>query len=216
MVHESIFGYRHAVAAKEFSLSTGNKQTHALSVIALVDEMDIGSKHTGTWFTELAAPYGILTGAGYEVVLASANGGAAPGDWSSHESAAHPQDSQRVMAGEVAQHAAIAAINWRSVNHAPLRRGHFSRWPWRKAPEQHQWGSCSKGIHVVHTRLVGLTWSDKTRLRFGSTQEQRSMPPIGLAAVYWQRFYPPQSTWTQELDLRAQGCSYSTRKGHLS
>ena len=44
------------------------------------DDMGISGKQTGTWFTELAAPYYILTDAGYEVVLASPEGGEAPID----------------------------------------------------------------------------------------------------------------------------------------
>ena len=44
------------------------------------DDMGISGKQTGTWFTELAAPYYILTDAGYEVVFASPDGGEAPID----------------------------------------------------------------------------------------------------------------------------------------
>ncbi|WP_395826577.1 SDR family NAD(P)-dependent oxidoreductase [Collimonas sp.] len=66
----------------------------------------------------------------------------------------------------------------------------------------------SEGIHVVHTILDGLIWSDKTQQRFSSAQQRRSMIPTDLAEVYWQLFHQPQSTWTQELDLRPQGGSY--------
>ena len=62
-------------------MSTGNKQKRVLLVMSSVDEMGTSGKHTGTWFTELAAPYYILTEAGYEVVLASPKGGEAPIDW---------------------------------------------------------------------------------------------------------------------------------------
>ena len=44
------------------------------------DDMGLSGKQTGTWFTELAAPYYILTDAGYEVVFASPDGGEAPID----------------------------------------------------------------------------------------------------------------------------------------
>ena len=57
-----------------------NKQKRVLLVMSSYDDMGISGKQTGTWFTELAAPYYILTDAGYEVVLASPNGGEAPID----------------------------------------------------------------------------------------------------------------------------------------
>ncbi len=61
-------------------MSTGNKQKRVLLVMSSYDDMGISGKQTGTWFTELAAPYYILTEAGYEVVLASPEGGEAPID----------------------------------------------------------------------------------------------------------------------------------------
>jgi len=57
-----------------------NKQKRVLLVMSSYDDMGISGKQTGTWFTELAAPYYILTDAGYEVVLASPDGGEAPID----------------------------------------------------------------------------------------------------------------------------------------
>ena len=57
-----------------------NKQKRVLLVMSSHDDMGISGKQTGTWFQELAAPYYILTEAGYEVVLASPNGGEAPID----------------------------------------------------------------------------------------------------------------------------------------
>jgi putative intracellular protease/amidase len=59
---------------------TGNKQKRVLLVMSSVDEMGLSGKQTGTWFHELAAPYYILTEAGYEVVFASPDGGEAPID----------------------------------------------------------------------------------------------------------------------------------------
>jgi hypothetical protein len=57
-----------------------NKQKRVLLVMSSYDDMGISGKQTGTWFTELAAPYYILAEAGYEVVLASPEGGEAPID----------------------------------------------------------------------------------------------------------------------------------------
>ena len=61
-------------------MNTGNIQKRVLLVMSSYDDMGISGKQTGTWFTELAAPYYILTDAGYEVVLASPDGGEAPID----------------------------------------------------------------------------------------------------------------------------------------
>jgi putative intracellular protease/amidase len=62
------------------NFSTGNKQKRVLLIMSSHDAMGISGKQTGTWFTELAAPYYILTKAGFEVVLASPAGGEAPID----------------------------------------------------------------------------------------------------------------------------------------
>jgi NAD(P)-dependent dehydrogenase (short-subunit alcohol dehydrogenase family) len=58
------------------------------------------------------------------------------------------------------------------------------------------------GIHVVHTVLDGLIWSDKTQQRFKSAQQHSSMVPADLAEAYWQLFHQPSNAWTHELDLR--------------
>jgi len=60
--------------------TTGNIQKRVLLVMSSYDDMGISGKQTGTWFTELAAPYYILTEAGYEVVFTSPDGGEAPID----------------------------------------------------------------------------------------------------------------------------------------
>ena len=59
-------------------METGNIQKRVLLIMSSEDQMGISGKQTGTWFTELAAPYYILTEAGYEVVFASPDGGEAP------------------------------------------------------------------------------------------------------------------------------------------
>ena len=61
-------------------MPSANKQKRVLLIMSSYDQLGISGKQTGTWFTELAAPYYILTEAGYEVVLASPDGGEAPID----------------------------------------------------------------------------------------------------------------------------------------
>jgi short-subunit dehydrogenase len=60
----------------------------------------------------------------------------------------------------------------------------------------------SDGIHVAHTILDGLIWSDKTQQRFAGAQANSSMAAKDLAEVYWQLFHQAPSAWTHELDLR--------------
>jgi NAD(P)-dependent dehydrogenase (short-subunit alcohol dehydrogenase family) len=59
-----------------------------------------------------------------------------------------------------------------------------------------------EGIHVAHTVLDGLIWSDKTQQRFAGAQANSSMAAADLAEVYWQLFHQAPSAWTHELDLR--------------
>lgn len=98
-------------------MSTGNKQKRVLLVMSSVDEMGISGKHTGTWFTELAAPYYILTEAGYEVVLASPKGGEAPIDWLSMKAPFTTEYTRRFLSDEVALHAAKETRKLRNVDY---------------------------------------------------------------------------------------------------
>ena len=58
------------------------------------------------------------------------------------------------------------------------------------------------GIHVVHTLLDGLIWSEKTQQRFTGAQQACSMSVTDLAEIYWQLFHQPSNVWTHELDIR--------------
>ena len=108
-------------------MSTGNKQKRVLLVMSSVDEMGVSGKHTGTWFTELAAPYYILTEAGYEVVLASPNGGEAPIDWLSMKAPFTTEYTRRFLSDEVALHAATVHHKRLPPMHAAKVSGLFYR-----------------------------------------------------------------------------------------
>jgi len=58
-----------------------------------------------------------------------------------------------------------------------------------------------KGIHVVHTLVDGIIWSDRARDKFGMTTET-SMNPDAIAAAYLDMAHQHKSAWTHELDLR--------------
>jgi putative intracellular protease/amidase len=98
-------------------MSTGNKQKRVLLVMSSVDEMGISGKQTGTWFTELAAPYYILTGAGYEVVFASPDGGEAPIDLLSMKAPFTTEYTERFAADPVAMFAARNTRKLRNINY---------------------------------------------------------------------------------------------------
>lgn len=58
-----------------------------------------------------------------------------------------------------------------------------------------------KGVHVAHTLLDGIIWSDRARDTFGMAEEN-SMNPDAIAAAYLDVAHQHKSAWTQELDLR--------------
>jgi len=102
---------------RKLNVNTGNKQKRVLLVMSSVDEMGISGKHTGTWFTELAAPYYILTGAGYEVVFASPDGGEAPVDLLSMKAPFTTEYTDRFLADPVAMFAARNTRKLRNINY---------------------------------------------------------------------------------------------------
>jgi putative intracellular protease/amidase len=82
-----------------------------------VDEMGISGKQTGTWFTELAAPYYILTEAGYEVIFASPEGGEAPLDLLSMKAPYTTEYTERFFNDPVAMFAARNTRKLREVDY---------------------------------------------------------------------------------------------------
>jgi putative intracellular protease/amidase len=98
-------------------MQTGNKQKRVLLVMSSKDEMGISGKHTGTWFTEVAAPYYILTEAGYEVVFASPDGGEAPIDLLSMKVPFTTEYTDRFLKDAVALHAVKNTRKLRNINY---------------------------------------------------------------------------------------------------
>ncbi len=98
-------------------METGNKQKRVLLVMSSLDEMGISGKQTGTWFTELAAPYYILTEAGYEVVFASPDGGDAPIDLLSMKVPFTTEYTDRFLKDPVAMFAAKTTRKLRNINY---------------------------------------------------------------------------------------------------
>lgn len=96
---------------------TGNKQKRVLLIMSSNSEMGISGKQTGTWFTELAAPYYILTEAGYEVVFASPDGGEAPIDLLSMKVPFTTEYTERFLNDPVALFAAKNTRQLRSINY---------------------------------------------------------------------------------------------------
>jgi putative intracellular protease/amidase len=95
---------------------TGNKQKRVLLVMSSVDEMGLSGKQTGTWFHELAAPYYILTQAGFEVVLASPAGGEAPIDLLSMKAPFTCENTAKFVNDPVAQYALKNTRKLRNVD----------------------------------------------------------------------------------------------------
>ncbi|MBB4262455.1 MULTISPECIES: type 1 glutamine amidotransferase domain-containing protein [unclassified Bradyrhizobium] len=98
-------------------MGTGNRQKRILLIMSSVDEMGISGKQTGTWFHELAAPYYILTKAGFEVVFASPRGGEAPIDLLSMKSPFTTEYTERFLADPVAMFAARNTRKLRNIDY---------------------------------------------------------------------------------------------------
>ena len=96
---------------------TGNKQKRVLLVMSSFDDMGISGKQTGTWFTELAAPYYILTEAGHEVVFTSPNGGEAPIDLLSMKVPFTTQYTDKFLNDPVAMFAAKHTRKLRNIDY---------------------------------------------------------------------------------------------------
>lgn len=99
-------------------MTLSNRQKRVLLVMSSVDEMGISGKQTGTWFTELAAPYYILTEADYEVVFASPDGGEAPIDLLSMKAPFTTEYTERFFNDPVAMHAAKNTRKLREVDYS--------------------------------------------------------------------------------------------------
>ncbi len=97
---------------------TGNKQKRVLLIMSSYDDMGISGKQTGTWFTELAAPYYILTEAGYEVVFASPEGGEAPIDLLSMKTPFTTDYTDRFLNDPVAMFAAKHTRKLRNIDYS--------------------------------------------------------------------------------------------------
>jgi putative intracellular protease/amidase len=95
-----------------------NKQKRVLLVMSSLDEMGVSGKQTGTWFHELAAPYYILTEAGYEVVFASPAGGEAPIDLLSMKAPFTTEYTERFLADQVALFAAKNTRKLRNIDYS--------------------------------------------------------------------------------------------------
>lgn len=58
-----------------------------------------------------------------------------------------------------------------------------------------------KGVHVAHTLIDGIIWSDRARDEF-AMEEEACMDPDAIAAAYLDIAHQHRSAWTHELDLR--------------
>ena len=65
----------------------------------------------------------------------------------------------------------------------------------------------SSGVHVAHVLLDGIIDTPNSR-KLHSLDPSKMMHPDDIAQTYWQISQQPQSTWTQELDLRPSSESF--------
>lgn len=99
-------------------MSHSNIQKRVLLVMSSLDTMGISGKQSGTWFTELAAPYYILTEAGYEVVFATPDGGEAPIDLLSMKPPFTTEYTERFSKDDIALYAARNTRRLRDIDYS--------------------------------------------------------------------------------------------------
>lgn len=97
-----------AVTAMLFSLQGTAFAEGAKRVLIMMSSesaMGVSGKVTGTWFEEVATPYYTLRESGYEVVMASLEGGNAPIDLLSMQAPFTTKNTERFAKDPVAMHA---------------------------------------------------------------------------------------------------------------
>ena len=61
-----------------------------------------------------------------------------------------------------------------------------------------------QGVHIVHPVIDGIIWSELSRQRFPTLQEENCLKSESLANIYWDLAHQTPSAWTHELDIRPQ------------
>ncbi|MBP0625380.1 type 1 glutamine amidotransferase domain-containing protein [Cupriavidus consociatus] len=102
-----------------------NQKIRVLLIMSSVDEMGISGKQSGTWFHELAAPYYLLTEAGFEVVFATPAGGAAPIDLLSMKPPFTTEYTERFLNDPIALFAAQNTRRLRNIDYSGFDAAFF-------------------------------------------------------------------------------------------
>ncbi len=88
-----------------------------LMILTSHDLMGLSGKKTGNWFDEVATPYYTFKERGFEVVLASPQGGAAPIDPFSFDKAFTTSNTERFENDPIAQRALANTLKLSEVNY---------------------------------------------------------------------------------------------------
>ena len=104
-----------------------------LMVLTSHDNMGVSGKKTGNWFDEVATPYYTFKERGFEVVMASPKGGAAPIDPFSYDDAFTTDNTRRFDDDPAAQRAladtlTLSEINYRDFDGAFFPGGYGQLW----------------------------------------------------------------------------------------
>lgn len=96
-----------------------------LMVLTSHDLMGVSGKKTGNWFDEVATPYYMFAERGFETVMASPRGGAAPIDPLSHHAAFTTPHTERFDKDPAAQRALANTLELSAVNHRDFDAAFF-------------------------------------------------------------------------------------------
>ena len=96
-----------------------------LMVLTSHDKMGISGKITGNWFDEVATPYYKFLEAGFDVTIASVQGGAAPIDPFSYDDAFMTDNTHRFLKDDIAQRALANTLRFSDIDETDYAAAFF-------------------------------------------------------------------------------------------
>src|SRR5262245_29947738 len=85
-------------------------------VLTSHDTMGVSGKRTGNWFDELATPYYKFLAAGFDVTVATSNGGPAPIDPLSYDDRFMTESTRRFLTEEAAQRVLAHTVRFSDID----------------------------------------------------------------------------------------------------
>lgn len=128
-----------AAAARTSNILLENKAMKVVMILTSHDQLGDTGRKTGFWLEELAAPYYVFKKAGYEITLASPDGGQPPLDPKSNEPDFQTEDTRRFEADAEAREALANTVKLADISQADFDTvfypgGHGPMWDLAESP----------------------------------------------------------------------------------